>query len=1224
MKKLYSLLLVVLVAFVLVGCGPKVTITIHDADKELTIEEGTKDTVTPVVEGEAVLVWESSDPSIATVADGEITAIKPGTATITVYVQDNKEISATIALTVTAKLINYYIGLTETEIELTEGEEKTLTPTANKEATLVWETSNAQVATVEGGKVTAVKAGEAKVTVYIQEKPELKKEVKVVVVEKVYNAESVSVNLERASISIGEIVNVTASVNPAEALQDVDWSFTPSENVSFEDGKITALAAGNVTVRATAKDGSLVYGETTLRIYNVVQDFTIEGKTNMKLNEQQLLNIVVATENTKEDFVWTSSDETIATVDEIGFVTALKEGTVTIKAVANDSGKVSKTITITIKEDKLAIGNTVYNTLAEALAAAKEGDTITLPAGNYDDAFTISINNLTILGPNAGVNPAKVNRSDEAIFGGKITIAKGVKGVTIDGCIFNGSGAVTLEEDVSDFTVQYCGYGKTSQDGVVRGPASGTVTNIKMNYNFSDGFSSYRFGHFNATLDGLEMIGNELTCTSCYDMLNVAGVLKGKVVIKDNKFINSLQSFLYVKGVGIMDCTIEGNYVEAAANTIIDFRDMKEDGAVQVVISNNEFKDAGAGWMPIRIRTAGYDSNDTLVINVYDNKFIETYCVATVPEFMNNPSYDSQTDPFKAIYVVGKNYYEVDGKAYTNVTADNFRGSAISIEPAYATSAEVPGFDNSEDILPTSITVTNKISQMEAFSSYKIEFAIGPDNATNTKVAYLSSDNSVATVTSAGLINSRSSGTCTITVYSLADSSVKDEFTITVSPKERIEIRYEGTGVLEIGKTLNLESTYYGSTYENENITYTSSDVNIATVDSMGGIKAKAAGQVTITATIGTLEAKVSVTIVDNIANMNKLLQLLIGGNNGVVLRQNVMYIGSDDGSADFEHTVYGSVNDYYAGTAPSVTRNMLSTTAANYDGRKMKSIEFIVFHDTAGSGSGSTAAANSGWCNNPTNTGSSWHYTIGNDGIYQQVEDDIVTWHAGDGANWAESTTLYDTGIAADPNLRNRAKVTLGADGYFYVNGQKSKVLMPAGATVATGMNTLGVAAVVKDGNYYIPTTHVGSSYGQVVCIRGGNLNGIGIESAVNSGSDVYLTWQYSAKFIAQLLIKHNMTPERVLFHNNFSNKPCPRTMMTADLVETFLDLVYMEYEIAKNYSDYTITFTSHNPEILDNTGRIVSYPKLTTNVSYTITVTKGNETQSVTLNSLIIGQYN
>lgn len=189
-------------------------------------------------------------------------------------------------------------------------------------------------------------------------------------------------------------------------------------------------------------------------------------------------------------------------------------------------------------------------------------------------------------------------------------------------------------------------------------------------------------------------------------------------------------------------------------------------------------------------------------------------------------------------------------------------------------------------------------------------------------------------------------------------------------------------------------------------------------------------------------------------------------------------------------------------------------------------------------------------------------------------------------------------------------------------VEGEAVLVWETSNAQVATVEG--GKVTAVKDGNYYIPTTHVGSSYGQVVCIRGGNLNGIGIESAVNSGSDVYLTWQYSAKFIAQLLIKHNMTPERVLFHNNFSNKPCPRTMMTADLVETFLDLVYMEYEIAKNYSDYTITFTSHNPEILDNTGRIVSYPKLTTNVSYTITVTKGNETQSVTLNSLIIGQYN
>ena len=81
---------------------------------------------------------------------------------------------------------------------------------------------------------------------------------------------------------------------------------------------------------------------------------------------------------------------------------------------------------------------------------------------------------------------------------------------------------------------------------------------------------------------------------------------------------------------------------------------------------------------------------------------------------------------------------------------------------------------------------------------------------------------------------------------------------------------------------------------------------------------------------------------------------------------------------------------------------------------------------------------------------------------------------------------------------------------------------------------------------------------------------------------------------------------------------------MITAGLVDTFLKLVYAEYEVAKNYSDYTIAFTSNNPEIIDNTGRVVKVPDYTTNVSYTITVTKGGESQSVTLNSLVIGKYN
>ena len=706
-------------------------------------------------------------------------------------------------------------------------------------------------------------------------------------------------------------------------------------------------------------------------------------------------------------------------------------------------------------------------------------------------------------------------------------------------------------------------------------------------------------------------------------------MLKGTVVIADNTYSNSLQSFMYVKGVGVADIAIYGNTVSKIANTFIDIRDMKEDGAVKIAIYYNEFKESSIGWMPIRVRTSGYDANDTIEVKVYDNKFIEAFAPDTDGNYyIENPSYSAQSDPFKAIYTVGKNYFVENGQVVTDVNNKHFCNAAISFETPYTSVSEVPGFDNVDDIYPTSITITNKIQYLQAFSTYEVGFTILPDNATNLKVGFLSSDTDVATISSAGLITTKTAGTCVITVYSIADPNVKDTFTLEVKAKDRIELRYEGTGVLSIGDELQLDAKHYSFDPSNEKIIFSSSDETIAKIDENGLITAITKGQVTITAKVAGLEATVSFTIVESVEELDELLQLLVNGNNGVVLKQNVMYIGSDDGSGDFENLVYGSVNDYFAGKAPDVIKNMLSTTAENYDGREMKSIEFIVFHDTAGAPSGSTAKANSGWCNNPTNTGSSWHYTIGNDGIYQQIEDHIFAWHAGDGIGWSEengyTTVLHDTGIAADPDLRNRATATLGADGYFYINGQKTLVPMPKGATVATGTNTLGVACVVKNGTYHIPTTWITDGYGQVVAIRGGNINGIGIESCVNNGSDVWLTWQYSAKHIAQLLVKYDMTPERVLFHNNFSNKPCPRTMMTADLVEEFLDLVYLEYYVAKNYSDYTITFTSHNPNILDNTGRIVNRPEFTTNVSYTITVTKGGESQSITLNALVQGLYN
>jgi len=105
------------------------------------------------------------------------------------------------------------------------------------------------------------------------------------------------------------------------------------------------------------------------------------------------------------------------------------------------------------------------------------------------------------------------------------------------------------------------------------------------------------------------------------------------------------------------------------------------------------FVESGQGWCPIRVRTAGYDANDTISVTVENNQFIDSYYLdGTTNVFIENPSYDSVAEGFKKIYVVGKNYYEVNGEVLTTLTDANFTNAAISIDEAYAKKEDVPTF----------------------------------------------------------------------------------------------------------------------------------------------------------------------------------------------------------------------------------------------------------------------------------------------------------------------------------------------------------------------------------------------------------------------------------------------------------------------------------------------------------------------------------------------------
>lgn len=134
--------------------------------------------------------WKSDDEAVATVsANGLVTAVKAGTAHITVSVIGQPEIQATCTITVmgATEVSVTKLTLTPTTAELKEGDTLALSYTiepanaTNKE--LVWSSSVEAVATVDAtGKVTAVKAGTTTITVASKANPEIKATCEVTVV----------------------------------------------------------------------------------------------------------------------------------------------------------------------------------------------------------------------------------------------------------------------------------------------------------------------------------------------------------------------------------------------------------------------------------------------------------------------------------------------------------------------------------------------------------------------------------------------------------------------------------------------------------------------------------------------------------------------------------------------------------------------------------------------------------------------------------------------------------------------------------------------------------------------------------------------------------------------------------------------------------------------------------------------------------------------------------
>ena len=97
-------------------------------------------------------------------------------------------------------------------------------------------------------------------------------------------------------------------------------------------------------------------------------------------------------------------------------------------------------------EEGIYVGDGLdYDTLDEALAKAQEGDVIILYPGEHGGNATVFVANLTIKGPNAGINAVTGTRVEEAVYRGVITVQSTATNLTIDGISFTDNSKIAYE-----------------------------------------------------------------------------------------------------------------------------------------------------------------------------------------------------------------------------------------------------------------------------------------------------------------------------------------------------------------------------------------------------------------------------------------------------------------------------------------------------------------------------------------------------------------------------------------------------------------------------------------------------------------------------------------------------------------------------------------------------------------------------------------------------------
>lgn len=364
-------------------------------ENSVTMDEGKTHTLTAVITPENAtypgVTWVSSDTSVATVAaDGTVTAVNRGKATITATTDEGgftDSCEITVLRRVTSVALDYstvYVGVGNAKI-LTA----TVSPALASDPSVIWTSSDPNVATVSGGIVTAVGYGTAVITATTNDGGFTAQ----CVVTTTTPVTGVALNTAKITATVGHSQTLTAIITPTDAYdKTVTWkSSDTSVAVVSNNGIVTIVGDGTATITATTNDGGFT-ASCVVTTADPVTAVNLNKTTDiLYVGDTVTLVATVSPATADPTVTWKSSNNSVATVNNSGVVTAVSAGTAIITATSQDGTK-SASCTITVSDANTDVPDADVPQIVLTGAKTSADTTVTVDVSIANNPGFISLN----------------------------------------------------------------------------------------------------------------------------------------------------------------------------------------------------------------------------------------------------------------------------------------------------------------------------------------------------------------------------------------------------------------------------------------------------------------------------------------------------------------------------------------------------------------------------------------------------------------------------------------------------------------------------------------------------------------------------------------------------------------------------------------------------------------------------------------------------------------